>query len=46
MPDVNLPPPFEAYTGDEPYIFVSYRHLDSAEVFEDPKELHSRGYRI
>ena len=28
MPDVNLPSPFEAYAGEEPFVFVSYAHKD------------------
>lgn len=46
MPDVNLPLPFEAYAGKEPFIFASYAHADGAAVFEDVAELHRRGYRI
>jgi hypothetical protein len=38
--------PFEAYDGDEPYIFVSYSHEDMAEVYEDLKHLHTQQYRI
>ena len=25
----NIIPPFEAYRGDEPYVFISYAHRDS-----------------
>ena len=46
MPDVKLPLPFEAYTGKEPYIFVSYAHTDGIAVFNEITELHKRGYRI
>jgi len=35
MPDVILPPPFQAYTGKEPYVFVSYAHMDGTSVFPD-----------
>ena len=28
-------PPFEAYHGDEPYVFISYAHKDAAVVYEE-----------
>jgi hypothetical protein len=46
MPDTQLPPPFEAYAGTEPFIFVSYCHQDSEGVFLDSARLHQDGYRI
>src|ERR1017187_3146391 len=46
MPDVPLTLPFEAYKGNEPYIFVSYSHKDGGAVFADIKHLHEEGYRI
>ncbi len=46
MPDTDLHAPFEAYTGDEPYIFVSYAHKDSALVFPELVALRDKGYRI
>jgi len=39
----NAEIPFQAYTGDQPYSFVSYAHADSEIVFPIIKELHSRG---
>lgn len=42
----SLPPPFEAYTGEEPYLFVSYAHADSAVVFPELVRLQEAGYRI
>lgn len=39
-------PPFDAYYGDEPYIFVSYSHLDSQKVFDDITKFHDDGYNI
>ena len=39
-------PPFEAYDGTEPYVFVSYAHRDSASVYPELSRLHSLGYRI
>jgi len=37
---------FEAYKGNEPYIFVSYSHKDAAEVYAIIDQLHAEGYRI
>ena len=33
MPDVNLPLPFNAYVGEEPFVFVSYAHKDGHLVY-------------
>ena len=38
--------PFPAYHGTEPYIFISYAHLDHELVFPLIKEFHDRGYRV
>lgn len=38
--------PFEAYRGDDPYVFACYSHLDAEIVFNDLKHLHDRGFRI
>ena len=46
MLDKQLPPPFGAYAGAEPYVFVSYSHQDSEGVFPDIARLHQDGYRI
>lgn len=46
MPDVPLPPPFEAYTGKEPYLFASYAHADGAIVYPELIHLHKQGYRV
>lgn len=35
-----------SYNGPEKYIFVSYAHKDSSEVFTIVKQLINRGYRI
>lgn len=37
---------FEAYTGDEPYLFVSYSHRDTKEVYPILDALHDKKYRI
>lgn len=37
---------FEAYTGDEPYLFISYSHRDTEQVYPILDALHDRKYRI
>lgn len=37
---------FEAYTGDEPYIFISYSHKDTEKVYPILDALYDRKYRI
>lgn len=37
---------FEAYTGEEPYLFVSYSHRDTEKVYPILNELHKKKYRI
>ena len=44
IPDIPLP--FEAYHGAEPYIFVAYAHKDKAIVYPEIARLHALGYRI
>jgi hypothetical protein len=39
-------PPFEAYKGNQPYIFISYSHKDSKAVFREIAKLYHSGYRI
>ncbi len=46
MPGVDRPIPFDAYTGDEPYVFVSYAHKDSHIVYPELLALHEASYRI
>jgi len=46
MPDVDLQLPFEAYAGNQPYLFVSYAHKDGGSVFPELRSLHQAGYRI
>ena len=36
----------KAYTGDKPYIFVSYAHADAAAVMEVLEPLQEQGFRI
>ena len=42
----HLLPPFEAYVGNEPYVFISYAHKDSEQVFKEISSLNSAGYKI
>ena len=44
--DGHLIPPFDAYDGDEPYLFISYAHKDSALVFKEISKLNDAGYHI
>lgn len=37
---------FEAYTGREPYLFVSYSHRDTAKVYPILDALYDRKYRL
>jgi hypothetical protein len=39
-------PPFEAYQGEKPTIFISYAHRDAAEVYPEIHRLHQLGYHI
>jgi hypothetical protein len=39
-------PPFPAYRGTMPYIFVSYSHADMKEAFRIIKQLNASRYRI
>ncbi|AWX31698.1 toll/interleukin-1 receptor domain-containing protein [Methanosphaera sp. BMS] len=38
--------PFHAYNGEEPFMFVSYSHLDAEEVFKDLKVFNDYGVKI
>ena len=42
----GLKRPFDAYIGDEPYIFVSYAHKDSDIIFEEIKKFNDMGYPV
>ncbi len=42
----NITTKFEAYTGDEPYLFVSYSHRDTKDVFPILDALYDRRYRL
>jgi hypothetical protein len=38
--------PFEAYKGDEPYLFVCYSHEDSVVVYPELQWLHEQGVNV
>ena len=38
--------PFEAYEGDEPYVFVCYSHDDKAVVYPELTRLKDAGFHI
>ncbi len=38
--------PYPAYRGKEPYIFVSYAHLDQAPVFAEIKRFNEAGFHV
>jgi hypothetical protein len=46
MPSTHISPPFEAYKGADPYIFISYAHRDSAAVFPELVRLQALGCNI
>jgi hypothetical protein len=43
---IETGPPFEAYLGNAPFIFVSYSHRDSGIVYREIDRLHGSGFRI
>lgn len=43
---IQISTKFEAYTGDEPYLFVSYSHRDVEQVYPILDALYDRKYRI
>lgn len=42
----NIQTKFEAYTGQEPYLFVSYSHRDTQKVYPVLDALHDKKYRL
>jgi len=44
--DVATVPPFEAYQGDEPFVFISYSHKDATVVYEEITRLHEAGVNV
>ena len=43
---LGVPPPFDAYSGEGPYTFVSYAHADKVMVFEAMRKLNQKGANI
>lgn len=43
---LEIQPPFQACTRDEPFAFVSYAHKDSEWVYPELRRLHDMGMRI
>lgn len=43
---VEMQTKFEAYTGNEPYLFVSYSHRDTGVVYPILDALHDKKYRL
>jgi len=39
-------PPFEAYSGSKPYVFISYSHDNMRDVFNIIRKLNANRYRI
>lgn len=42
----NVQTKFEAYTGNEPYLFISYSHRDTVKVYPILDALYDRKYRL
>lgn len=38
--------PFPAYRGSDPYIFISYAHVDADRVFKEIKDFNEHGYNV
>ena len=39
-------PPFDAYEGDEPFVFISYAHDDASLVYKEISRFHDAGCNI
>ena len=46
MSNIKLSLPCAAYTGTEPYLFISYNHADEDLVYPEIKAFYERGYRL
>jgi hypothetical protein len=44
--DISIEPPFSAYMGDSPDVFISYTHKDKAKVYPILQKLHQKGFKI
>ncbi|MBN1412538.1 MAG: toll/interleukin-1 receptor domain-containing protein, partial [Spirochaetales bacterium] len=43
---VKIEPPFKAYTGDKPYLYISYSHKDMEKVYAIISRLYMSGFHI
>lgn len=46
LSQVATVPPFDAYQGDEPYVFISYAHEDAAVVYGEITRFHEAGCNV
>ncbi len=46
MKNIISSPPFDAYNGSEPFVFISYAHLDKGIVYPLLFEMHKTGVRM
>ncbi|MBT3637233.1 MAG: TIR domain-containing protein [Opitutae bacterium] len=46
LSQVATVPPFDAYQGDEPYVFASYAHKDAAMVYGEITRFHEAGCNV
>ncbi|MFX1377400.1 MAG: toll/interleukin-1 receptor domain-containing protein [Promethearchaeota archaeon] len=44
--ELLVEPPFSAYMGEKPFIFVSYTHKDKAEVYPILQKINHKGFKI
>ena len=42
----DLPSPFESYSGDGPYSFISYAHADKVKVYQTIRAFREKGINI
>ena len=42
----DVPEPFESYSGDGPYVFVSYAHADKVMVYESLRYFRKKGINL
>ncbi len=42
----DVPSPFESYSGDGPYSFISYAHADKVKVYKTIREFKTKGINV
>ena len=42
----DIPEPFESYSGEGPYVFVSYAHADKIPVYQSMREFKDAGVNL